>query len=126
ISTTSQMHEICRLRHPNTQNCGRRSSLLKWRVLWSVLVSIVLAVGVVSSLAQSAAPQNSTEQDKNSSQKPGNESIPDAPSTVQPPQQTPQLPPPDTNAQPQTPAPAPEYEPPPREATTVQTNPATP
>jgi len=100
--------------------------LLKWRVLWSVLVSIVLAVGVVSSLAQSAAPQNSTEQDKNSSQKPGNESIPDAPSTVQPPQQTPQLPPPDTNAQPQTPAPAPENEPPPREATPVQTNPATP
>src|SRR6266581_7076393 len=119
------MHQICRLRHPNTQNFGRGSSLLKRLVLWSVL-ACVLAAAVVSSSAQSAAPQNSTEQDKNSSQKPGNESIPDAPSTVQPPQPTPQLPPPDTNAQPQTLAPAPQNEPPPREATPVQTNPATP
>jgi VWFA-related protein len=116
------MHQICRLRHPITQNFGRGSSLLKWIVLCSLLLESVLAMGQAG--APAPAPQSPPQEQKNSEQKPANESIPDAPSTVQPPQPAPQLPTPDTSAQPQAPAPA--NQPPPREATPVERTPSTP
>jgi len=118
------MHQTCSLKHPNDQNFRQGTSLLKQLVMWFLVFGAAVAIpcavfgeqnstGAPQAPATAGQSQSPPAQDSNQQK----QSIPDAPSTVQPPAPLPQPPP--TPASEQQPVPAPQppaaNEPPPRQ-----------
>src|SRR5438105_1841432 len=94
------MHQTCWSKHPNSQNFLRGNLLLRRLVMWFLVVGTVTiaplsVLGAQDSAngSQSAPPAQAPEQKAAPDSIQQNQSIPDAPSTVQPPAALPQPPP---------------------------------